>query len=61
MIEFVDLSCDLIPSVLGVSMSNLALAYRALGRHQDALVLQEKSLKCFRLALPENHPQIGAM
>ena len=40
-------------------MSNLALTYSALGRHQDALVLQEKTLEFLRRVLPENHPDIG--
>ncbi len=48
-------------SVLGNAMSNLAGAYRALGRHQDALVLLEQTLQFWRRVLPENHPHIGAM
>jgi hypothetical protein len=40
-------------------MSNLAATYGALGRHQDALVLQEKTLDFFRRVLPEKHPSIG--
>ncbi len=40
-------------------MSNLANAYNALGRHQDALVLQEKLLEVWRRVLPENHPNLG--
>jgi hypothetical protein len=42
-------------------MGNLAETYRALGRHQDALVLQEKTLEFYRRVLPENHPDIGVM
>jgi hypothetical protein len=42
-------------------MNNLAITYRALGRHQDALVLQVKTLDRQRLVLPENHPHIGVM
>ena len=42
-------------------MSNLAATYSALGRHQDALVLQEKTLEFRRRMLPENHPDIGVM
>ena len=61
MFVFVDLMCDLTRSVLGTAMGNLALAYSALGRHQDAVVLQEKTLEFFRRVLPENHPSIGAM
>jgi len=47
-------------SVLGIAMSNLSLAYSALGRHQDALVMKEKTLEFERRVLPENHPDIGA-
>ena len=56
-----DLSCDLTRSVLGTTMNNLANTYRALGRYQDAVVLQEKTLEFRRRVLPENHPQIGVM
>jgi len=42
-------------------MINLAATYSALGRHQDALVLQEKTLAFLRRVRPENHPDIGAM
>ena len=40
-------------------MSNLANTYGALGRHADALVLQEKVLEFQRRVLPEDHPDIG--
>ena len=40
-------------------MSNLAMTYGALGRHADALALQEKVLEFRRRALPEDHPDIG--
>jgi len=53
--------CDLTLSVVGKAMMNLALTYRAFGRHQDALVLLEKTLEFFRRELPENHPNIGVM
>ncbi len=59
MIAFVDLTCDLTCSVLGQAMSNLANTYSALGRLQDALELQEKTLEFYRRVLPENHPDIG--
>ena len=59
MIVFVDLTCDLTRSVLGGAMSNLAAIFILLGRRQDALVLQEKTLQFFRRVLPENHPKIG--
>jgi hypothetical protein len=42
-------------------MGHLALAYSAFGRHQDALVLKEKTLEFWRRVLPENHPNIGVM
>ncbi len=45
---------------LGTAMSNLALTYSALGRYQDALAMQEKTLEFLRRVLPENHPDIGA-
>ena len=41
-------------------MSKLANTYSALGRHQDAVVMGEKTLEFRRLVLPENHPDIGA-
>ncbi len=41
-------------------MSSLAVTYSALGRHQDALVMGEKTLEFRRRVLPENHPDIGA-
>ena len=42
-------------------MGILAVTYSELGRHQDALVLQEKTLEFQRRVLPENHPDIGVM
>jgi hypothetical protein len=41
-------------------MGNLASSYLALGRRQDALLLQEKALELKLRVLPENHPDIGA-
>ncbi len=61
MIVVVDLTCDLTRSDLGAAMCNLAATYSGLGRHQDALVLLEKTLDFQRRVLPENHPQIGVM
>ena len=61
MIVFVELTCGLTRSVSGAAMGNLALSYSALGRHQDALVLQEKTLEFWRCVLPESHPNIGVM
>jgi hypothetical protein len=53
--------CDLTRSALGTAMGNLAAMYSALGRHQDALMLQEKTLEFLGRVLPENHPGIGVM
>ena len=61
MIVFVDLTCDLTRFVLGQAINNLAALYSDIGRHQDALVLKEKSLEFHRRVLPENHPSIGVM
>ncbi len=47
-------------SPLGKAMSNLASTYSDLGRHQDALAMQQKTLEFSRRVLPENHPDIGA-
>ncbi len=47
-------------SALGTAINNLANTYSDLGRHQDALVMQEKALEFRRRVLPENHPDIGA-
>jgi hypothetical protein len=52
-------TCDFTHSVPGQSMGFLGNTYSALGRHQDALVLQEKTLELHRRVLPENHPDIG--
>ena len=40
-------------------MNNLAETYSALGRHDDALAMQERVLEFRRRVLPENHPLIG--
>ena len=40
-------------------MSNLAVTYSALGRHDDALAMVERVLEFSRRVLPENHPDIG--
>ena len=41
-------------------MHNLASMYFSLGRHQEAVVMGEKTLEFYRRVLPENHPDIGA-
>ena len=40
-------------------MGNLASTYSALGRHDDALAMNERVLEFRRRVLPENHPSIG--
>ncbi len=40
-------------------MNNLAMTYRDLGRHADALAMKERVLEFFRRVLPANHPGIG--
>ncbi len=40
-------------------MGNLAMCFHDLGRHEDALVMQEKVLEFNRRVLPENHTEIG--
>jgi hypothetical protein len=42
-------------------MNDLATTYSKLGRNQDAVVLQEKTLEFLRCVLPENHLDIGVM
>ena len=39
-------------------MYNLAYSYSALGRHEEALEMNEKTLEFRRRVLPENHPDI---
>ena len=40
-------------------MNNLAGTYRDLGRHADALAMNERVLEFRRRVLPANHPDIG--
>ena len=40
-------------------MDNLSLRYSALGRHADALAMQERVLEFKHRVLPANHPHIG--
>jgi len=40
-------------------MNNLAATYSALGRHADALAMEERVLEFRRRVLPANHPSIG--
>ena len=39
-------------------MANLANSYAGLGRHEDALVLEEHVLEFRRRVLPKDHPSI---
>ncbi len=41
-------------------MGHLAGAFSALGRYQDAVVMEEQTLEFLRRVLPENHPNIGS-
>ena len=40
-------------------MNNLAATYSALGRHADALAMEERVLELRRRVLPANHPELG--
>ena len=40
-------------------MSHLASTYSNLGRHNEALAMQERVLEVYRRVLPEDHPFIG--
>ena len=40
-------------------MGNLASSYSKLGRHEEALAMEERVLEFRRRVLPENHPDIG--
>ena len=40
-------------------MGNLAVTYRNLGRHADALAMKEQVLEFRRRVLPADHPDIG--
>jgi hypothetical protein len=40
-------------------MGNLASTYSALGRHADALAMEERVLEFRRRVLPADHPHIG--
>ena len=40
-------------------MNNLANSYSDLGRHEEALAMDERVLEFTRRVLPENHPDIG--
>ena len=40
-------------------MQGLACSYSALGRHDEALEMREKTLEFYCRVLPENHPDIG--
>ena len=40
-------------------MGDLALTYSNLGRHNEALAMDERVLEFRRRVLPEDHPDIG--
>ncbi len=40
-------------------MGNLASTYSELGRHADALAMEERVLEFQRRVLPADHPDIG--
>ena len=40
-------------------MGNVASSYSKLGRHADALIIEEQVLDFRRRVLPANHPDIG--
>ena len=42
-------------------MTNLAESYTQLGRHDDALQLQDSALRMRRRVLPPNHSSIGTL
>ena len=44
---------------IATSMNNLAIAYRDLGRHEDALQLLEEKLAVRKRMLPADHPDIA--
>ena len=51
--------CMYLPRRAGTAMSNLAVTYSALGRHDDALAMGERAFEFAYRVLPENHPSIG--
>jgi hypothetical protein len=44
----------------GEVMVGLSSSYRALGRSEDALAMNEKALALLRRTLPQNHPNLSA-
>jgi hypothetical protein len=40
-------------------MCNLAQSYSEMGRHSEALAMQESALDFLRRVLPADHPDIG--
>ena len=43
----------------GLVMGNLANTYAGIGRHADALVLEEQVLEFRRRVVLQDHPEIG--
>ncbi len=42
-----------------MAMNNLGVTYCKLGRHSEALAMQESVLEFYRRVLPADHPLIG--
>ena len=61
MIMFVDFTRGVTRFALVAAMGNLALYYNSIGRHKDALVLEEKVLEFYRRAMPSDDPCLGSM
>ena len=55
----VSLTCDLTRSIIGASMMDLANTYNSLGRYEDALMMQNKTLELLRRYVPEGHESLG--
>ena len=47
-------------SAVGSAMNILGNVLTALGRHQDALLLEEQLLEHLRHVMPENDPTLGS-
>ncbi len=45
----------------GEVMVGLSSSYRATGRSEDALAMNEKALALLRRTLPQNHPNLTAL
>jgi tetratricopeptide (TPR) repeat protein len=54
------LTCRLKRYLAGMIMGNIAGSFSLLGRHREALALEQKTLEFRRRVLPESHSDIGA-